>query len=131
MVVSILGVAGLYAVRLQGKINKSSNEAIRASAGGASAVEYGRRMISIDSGWRSRHSNDRWMGDVAFDGGKITYKLVDALDGDLNNSATHSVRIYGKSTLGKATRIQSVELAPSVTGKMVPVAGTWRQEVLP
>lgn len=131
MVVSVLGVAGLYAVRLQGKISKNSNEAIRAAAVASSAVEYGRYMISIDSGWRTRHSHDRWVSDVAFDGGTFTYKLVDTADTDLSNNATHTVRLYGKSTLGKATRIQSVELAPSVAGKMLPVAGSWRQEVLP
>lgn len=131
MVVSILGVAGLYAVGLQSKISNNSNQAVRATANAASAVEFGRYKISSDAGWRNRHTHDRWVNDVAFDGGRLSYKFVDTVDTDLSNNTTHTVRLYGRATIGKATRIQSVELAPSITGKMLPVAGSWRQEVLP
>lgn len=130
MVITILGVAGIFAVRIQSKVAAAANDTVRASSNASAAIELARHRIANDAGWRPKYSNDSWVTEVAFDGGRITFKLVDEADANLSNDATQNVRLHGRATVGKAVRIHSVELAPDAS-KMVPVEGSWRQEILP
>ncbi len=131
MIISVLGVAGLYAVNLQARISVNANNAMRAAVACDAAIELGRTLIRGDAGWRSNYKHDTWTADLSFEGGSIAFKLVDETDGNLGNNSTDPVRIHGKATFGKAVRIQSVQLLPNGSGLMLPVAGTWRQEVMP
>jgi len=131
MIISILGVAGLFAVNLQAKISVSANNAMRAAVACDSAVELARTQLRSSDSWRSAFSNNTWTSDITFDGGTIAFKLIDEIDSNLSNNTTDPVRLYAKASYGKAVRIQSVVLVPNGAGLMFPTAGTWRQEVLP
>lgn len=131
MIISVLGVAGLYAVNLQARISVNSNNAMRAAIASESGIDYARLQMTLLPGWRTEIKHDSWTTPIPFDGGTLAFKVVDETDGSLTNNNTDPVRIHGKATFGKAVRIQSVQLLPDGSGIMRPVAGTWRQEVLP
>lgn len=131
MIVTILGVAGLYAARVQGRISSDANDSMRAIAAVSSAVELGRLKIKTDAGWRTRYSNNTWTSSVDFAGARLSFKLIDEADGNLADNATQSVRLHGRAIIGKAVRIESVELVPDGGGNMIPTSGSRRQEVLP
>jgi type II secretory pathway component PulK len=131
MIITVLGVAGIFVVRLQAQTTTTANHAVRATAASASVIDLARLRLNTSATWRTDHTNNTWIADITFDGGRIAYKLVDEADGNLANDSTTPVRVYGRAVFGKALRMQSVLVNPDGTGKLVAVAGSWRQEVLP
>jgi type II secretory pathway component PulK len=131
MVVVVLGASAILAARLQSRSAEAANQTLQAQHAAASAIEVARLRLAANPSWRSAYTHDAWVSDIASNGGTLTFKLVDEADANLANNASQPVRLYGKGTFNGAVRIVSVQLTPDFTGKMLPVAGTWRQEVLP
>lgn len=131
MVVIVLGAAAILAARLQGRAAEAANLTLQAQHAAVAAIEVARLRLATDATWRSAYAHNTWVSDIASDSGTLTFKLVDEADANLANNASQPVRLYGKGSFNGAVRLLSVQLTPDFTGKLLPVAGTWRQEVLP
>ena len=129
MIITVIGVSAVLASRVQTRMADSARRAQNAQHAAQSAIEFARLQIKNNAAWRSTYSNNTWVSDVTFAQATFTFKLVDEIDGNLANDVTQPVRLHGKASSGSATRLLSVELAPDASNRMVPVSGTWRQEV--
>lgn len=108
MLVMLSGGAAVVVARARTRTISQANDTIRAEALAESAVEYALTTLSQDPLWRMRYLSGVESARVALGGGSFTFKLVDEVDGNLNNNQYDPIRIYGIGIAGTATQVVSV-----------------------
>ncbi len=111
MLVTVIGVSALLSVRVQQRAAATVASAEQADLLAMTAIDQALYQIGHVTDWRNRYSNDVWTSEVSFGGGRYSFKLVDETDGNLADDIDEPVRVYGRATLGGATRIVSVEVS--------------------
>ncbi len=106
------GAASIAMSRARARTLSLSNDTLRAEALAESALEYAITQLRNNPLlWRTLLTNNSETPQVAFAGGKISYKLVDETDGNLNNGSSNPVRVYGIGRFGSATQCCSAVVA--------------------
>ncbi len=106
------GAASIAMSRARARTLSQSNDTLRAEVLAESALELGIAQLRSNSLlWRTLYTNNVETAQVAFGGGKISYKFVDETDGNLNNGSSNPVRVYGIGRYGSATQSCSAVVA--------------------
>jgi hypothetical protein len=113
-IVAILGVASLYAVRMQGRTNRAYNESVRARDCAQSAVALGRLLIAQDPSWRTTRSNGTWISNKALGRGTLTLQVVDPADSSLSDDPYEPVTVTGTGKCGLAIHKTQITLVSDV-----------------
>lgn len=120
LIVSVIGLSGLAATRIQLRSVAGVNNATAARFYAQSALDMGLFAVSNDADWRTTYSHDVWVSEQPLGEGTYTWKLVDEQDGDLATNPAGPVRLYGKGIAGDAVRVYSVQVQPETDGTSDP-----------
>ena len=129
MIATVVGLSGLYAIRIQHRSSELTGDGEAARFYAISAVDRGLLIIEqnpVPTDWRNLLANNGGFPILNDKIGRDLHSLqaVDPLDGDLNNG-DHAVLLTGIGYVGEAVFKLQVQLDGS--GK--PVPGTWRRVV--
>lgn len=111
-IVTVIGVSGLVAVRIQHNSIEGAHRAIEARAHARSAIEKAMLRLSTDADWRSTYTHDQWTDGIPMDRGVLRFKLVDATGSDLAANPTGAVWLYGQASHGLTERHTRTLLQP-------------------
>ena len=120
MLVTVAGVSALLAVRIQLRAAEATTGAGRADIAAQSAVDLAMFRLSRNPLWRTTHTHGAWTAEITAGGAALSYRLVDERFGDLLADVNEPVRLYGKGTVGEATRVYSVLLQSAVKSGSAP-----------
>jgi hypothetical protein len=70
-------------------------------------------LVTTDPTWRTTYVNNVETSRPHLGRGVISFKLVDEVDGILNNNNTDPVRVYGYGRVGNATKVCSAKMSSS------------------
>ncbi|MEM9417886.1 MAG: carbohydrate binding domain-containing protein [Planctomycetota bacterium] len=116
LIVGLIGLSGMYAVRLQHTDIQVREDAVQAQQFADSLLEVIHTRLGQDSFWRTNHTHDVWTSDEAIAvGGVFRYKLSDEGDGDLADDENDSARLTVRVAYGDAVRLASIEIGGGAT----------------
>lgn len=121
LLIAVMGFSGLMVARLQAREGDAGRDSEAAEQLAATALEIGRLAIAGDSAWRSNYTSGTWRSVVQLGGGRFDWRVVDEVDGNLLNSGTDPIRLYGRGIYGSSVRATSVLLTARPTP--LPVLG--------
>jgi hypothetical protein len=114
MMVTIIGLASLFAVRVQRRSAQVTEDCGQARLCAQSAVELGLYYVSSDPDWRTTWSNGTWVQDKPLGSGSFTLEGIDPTDGDLENSDYNPLVLTGIGTKGIACHKTQVTLVANI-----------------
>jgi len=114
LLVTVIGLSSVVVARLQHRTAESRTSMSEASLYAQSACEAVVGATVVFQSFRTQWglSNGQWYGGMPMGRGTIDFKLVDEIDGNLNNDTDQPVRIYGKGQVDDATQYYSVVAEP-------------------
>jgi len=112
MLVTVIGIASLFAVRVQRRSAQIINDCAEARLYARSAVQLGLLHVQ-DSNWRNTYSNGVWQSDISIGSGTCTVEGIDP-DGVLNNSDMDPLVLIGTGQKGSARQKTQVSLVAEV-----------------
>jgi hypothetical protein len=118
-IVGILGLASLYAVRVQGRTSQIYADAEVARDCAQSAAALGMLMIAQDPNWRTDHGNGLWVTNKPLGRGTLSVQVVDPEDGSLSDDPAESVALTGIGACGVCSHKAQAVLVADVR----PLAG--------
>lgn len=121
LLIAVMGFSGLMVARLQAREGDAVRDSEAAEQLASAALEIGRLAIDRDTGWRSNYTSGSWGSVVQLGGGRFDWRVIDEVDGNLLNSGTDPIRLYGRGTFGSSVRATSVLLTARPTP--LPVLG--------
>jgi len=113
MMVTVIGLASLFAVRVQRRSAEIVKDCAEARLCARSAVELGLLYVQ-DPNWRDTRSNGTWVSNQALGSGSFTLEGIDPTDGVLANSQYNPLVLTGLGTKGIACHKTQVTLVPVV-----------------
>lgn len=123
-IVVLAGLSGLASVRVKHRTVVLEQSWDDAGGLAQSAVEHA--LIAIDSDRWWRETCEDWEAvyrpEIPLGSGTMSWRLDDLVDSNLNDSGADPLRIYGRGTVGDATRVYSVLAWP--TGQPLDVLRT-------
>lgn len=111
--VAVVGIGVIAIARSTGHAAQVSRDWDEAGTLATSGVELALGYMNTNTTWRTDATNRAWIGPLTLGRGRIAFTLVDESDGDLANNIQDPVRVYATATVGKATRVYAVQIAPS------------------
>jgi len=114
MMVTVIGLASLFAVRVQRRSAIVTKDCAEARLCAQSAVELGLYYVSSDSNWRTTWPNGTWVADQPLGNGSFTLEGIDPDDGVLNDSDTDPLVLTGTGQKGLARQKMQVRLVAKV-----------------
>lgn len=112
MVVTVVGLAGLLAARIELRGSRFDADATRADVAARGGLELVVHRLQNNPAWRARYTHDTWTASEQALGYILSFKLQDATDASLSDDVYDPVRVYVRCTVGSATRIYSALLVP-------------------
>jgi hypothetical protein len=109
-IVTIIGLAGMAAWRLQGATANANADAAEARLYAEAAVDNAAYYLSIDSIWRTNRPQGTWWANVPFARGSFTIAGADPLDANFANRAYDPLVLTCTGYKGSAVHITSVTL---------------------
>jgi hypothetical protein len=100
LIVTVIGVCGLVAVRVEHRASAGTNDFAAARLHAWSAIEMGLLWIENDPNWRNARPNGVWATDVPVGDGAFTLEAADPDDADLGNSASDPLVLTGIGVQG-------------------------------
>jgi len=122
MIVTIIGLSGLAAARLQGRASRHVIEAAEARLCAEAGVDLVAYVMQQDSAWRTTKSSGQWWAGRAIGDGTVTVSVTDPLDGNLANREYDPVLVRCTGVRGNAQHILEVTLEPM--GTPLPLLST-------
>ena len=115
MMVTVIGLASLFAVRVQRRSVEIANDCSEALLCAQSAVELG--LLSVqDPNWRYNQSNGIWLSSQPLGSGLLTLEGIDPYDSVLNDSNMDPLVLIGTGEKGFARQKMQVSLVAEVSG---------------
>lgn len=108
MIITVIGLTGLYAAQVQGRTIRDSAETLAARALADASVEVALDMINNDPNWRSTYGGGDWFTDRPFARGSMTVNVRDPGDADVATGSTDPAVIRGTGTIGDARQMVEV-----------------------
>ncbi|MFC1653074.1 hypothetical protein ACFL3F_05075 [Planctomycetota bacterium] len=112
VMVTVIGLAALYAVRVQRRTLEMTENSGSARLCAQAAVELGLHYVSSDTDWRTNRTNGTWLSDQTLGQGSFSLTGIDPVDGDLTNSDLDPVILTGTGNHGFAQQKIQVRLIP-------------------
>ena len=128
--VTIIGLSGLMASRVQFRVAGAEEETVKARLHAQSVVDIVAFRVSGDPLWRTNHTHDTWTANEGLGELDFKYKLVDKVDTDLANDPTHAVRLHAQASVGNVTRVYSLDLAPVTAGQNVVTNSSFESDTV-
>ena len=122
-IVTIIGLSGLSAARIEFRQTQASQQTAIARFIAQSAIEAAACAISKDPTWRKSIAHDTWVGKSNLGVGTLAWKLVDEVNGSLTADTTAPVRVYGRGSVGETVRVCSVLVAEPVSPNLFQNGG--------
>ena len=111
--VTVIGLSALMVARINTRMVTQGNDSSRAWFLAMSATEHALTVLDTDKAtWRSTYTSGATAQKHDFGSGSFRWVLVDEADGDLKNTDTDPVRLYGIGEIGQVRRVNSVLLQP-------------------
>jgi len=114
MLVTVVGLASIYAGRLQTRTRRLANDLADARNYAHSAVELGMLWIKLDPGWRKNFSPGPWFSDRPIGRGTFSLEVADPTDGEIGDSPYDPVTLTGIGEAGRARHKVQVTLDPDI-----------------
>jgi hypothetical protein len=114
MMVTVIGLASLFAVRVQRRSAQIARDCADARLCATSAVELGLLFVGQNPNWRDTWSNGTWVSDRSLGSGTYSLQGIDPDDGDLTNSEYEPLVLTGIGTKGIACHKTQVILVPVI-----------------
>ncbi len=115
MMVTVIGLASLFAVRAQRRSAEIARDCAEALLYAQSAVELG--LLSVqDPNWRVNESNGIWLSNQPLGSGLFTLEGIDPYDSVLNDSNMDPLVLIGTGEKGFARQKMQVRLVAEVPG---------------
>jgi hypothetical protein len=105
MLVTLIGLTGLAAVRMQRMSASTLADAEQARLYAQSAVELGAQWVRSDPLWRSTRPDGVWVADRPLGDGIFTLEGFDPIDGSISNRPTDPLILRGTAVRGRARQI--------------------------
>lgn len=100
MLVTLLGLSGLTAVRLERATRAAAGESDRAAILAQSAVELALELTQATD-WRRDYSSGQWSAATPVGGGEIRFRFIDE-DGSLDDDENDPATVEGEGAFGPA-----------------------------
>jgi len=113
MMVTVIGLASLFAVRVQRRSAAITKDCADARLCAQSAIELGLLYVQ-DPNWRDTWPNGPWLSNQPLGNGIFTLEGIDPTDGDLANSNYNPLVLTGLGTKGIASHKTQVTLVPVI-----------------
>jgi hypothetical protein len=113
LLVSIIGLAALFAVRIQMRSARLTQDYAEARTCAVSAIELGLLHVQ-DPDWRTTWPNGTWMQDQPLGTAGFTLQGIDPQDGDLADSDYDALILTGIGAKGLARHKTQVVLVPMI-----------------
>lgn len=110
MILTIVGLTGLAAVRIQRVATEAAAGVVEARACADAGVELAMTYLAADPDWRTNRPNGVWVQDLAIGSGMVTVEGIDPDDGSLADSDTDRLLLRSTGVLGEARHIIEVTL---------------------
>ncbi len=124
LLVTVIGIGGLYHVRVETMRSVAASEGVRARLLARSAIELGLLIIRTDDTWRTKLGAGTWIAMKKFGDGQLA--LDAALSPDPGGDPRKDlVTLEGRGIVGSATHRCSVTVE---CGSIIIESG-WKQEV--
>lgn len=114
MMVTVIGLASLFAVRVQRRSVLITKDCAEARLCAQSAIELGLLTVQ-DPNWRDNKSNGIWLSNQPLGDGHLTLEGIDPDDGVLNDSDTDPLVLTGTGEKGFARQRIQVKLTADTT----------------
>lgn len=114
MMVTVIGLASLFAVRVQRRSAEVVKDCAEARLCAQSTVELGLYYVSSDSNWRTTWPNGTWVQDQPLGSATFTLEGIDPDDGVLNDSDMDPLVLIGTGQKGLARQKMQVRLVAEV-----------------
>ncbi len=105
---TILGLSGLLAVRIELRGARTGEAAAKARVAAASALELALLRVGSDDLWRKNYKHDVWTAEETVGEATCQFKVACQVDNSLLDHEGHPARLYAKARVGDATRVYSV-----------------------
>ncbi len=112
MIVTVIGLSAIMVLRIQRRSFEGHNDATVAKNYAQSAIDIAMLQIMLDTNWRQTYTHNTWVADQAIDRGTFKWKLVDAVDTDLNNNTIDPTNLVVWGMVGQTAQKVSVRLEP-------------------
>lgn len=129
-IVTIIGLSGLMASRVQFRVAGAEEETVKARLHAQSVVDIVAFRVNVDPLWRTKHTHNIWTANEVLGELDFRYKLVDKVDADLANDPLHPVRLHAQASVGSVTRVYSLDLAPVTEGLNVVTNSSFESNTL-
>ena len=116
MMVTVIGLASLFAVRVQRRSAIVSKDCAEARLCARSAIELGLYYVSSDSNWRQTWPNGTWLSNQPLGSASFTLEGIDPTDGVLNDMDTEPLVLIGTGVKGLARQKMQVRLMAEAGG---------------
>jgi hypothetical protein len=113
MMVTIIGLASMFAVRVQRRSAEMTKDCAEARLCAESAVELGLLFVK-DQNWRSTWPNGTWLSDQQLGSGSFTLAGIDPRDSDLADSRLEPLVLTGTGAKGLARHKTQLVLVPVI-----------------
>ncbi len=110
---TIIGLSIAVTSRLNIRHAAAAGDADESAVLGVSALELAVSSVNNDASWRSARASDVMGPSVSLGQGKVMWKQVDEVDGDIANNPNQPVRLWGKAIVGNSTRQYSIQVTPA------------------
>lgn len=132
MMVTLIGVSGVLAARVQRRTAGVTLHAQEASLLAQSAIDLATYEIATNTNWRTAHTHGTWTAERELGGGTVAYRFLDD-DGNLSNNAADAVTIVGRGKRGEAVRLVTARVAqtPRALGGSILTNGDAESGVSP
>jgi len=110
MMVTVIGLASLFAVRVQRRSAEMTRDCAEAHMCAQSAVELGLYYVSSDPNWRTTRPNGTWLSNQQLGNGTFSLEGIDPDDGVLNDSDTDPLVLIGTGEKGLTRQKMQVKL---------------------
>jgi hypothetical protein len=129
--VAAVGLAGLQAARIEGRIAERSVDAAGARLLARAGVDYTLHLMTVTSPgtWRTDFQGGLLPTDMHLGRGVFSVEAHDPVDGDVASTATDPVVLKATGRHGAARHIVRVTVQFDGAGTPSFVPGTWRQAV--
>ena len=111
---AVIGISALMALRIERRGAESANDMAEARLYAQSAIELAMQRLAVDPNWRTSRANGAWETDRVLGAGTYSTTLVDAEDGDLDDSPGDAVVLTGIGRKGQARHMLQVTLTPEL-----------------
>ena len=112
MMVTVIGLASLFATRVQRRSAQMTKDCAEARLCARSAVELGLLYVQAPD-WRNAWPNGTWLSNQPLGNGVFTLEGIDPDDGILNDSNADPLVLIGTGQKGLARQKMRVTLVPS------------------